>query len=54
MLLCLIMSSGVRRVRWDRVYGTTLDQVGPNMDKLDQLGQVGRHFAVFRLLGRAP
>ena len=28
--------SGVRGVRWERVYGTNLDQVGPNMAKLDQ------------------
>ena len=41
-------------VRWDRVYGTNLDQVGPNMAKLDLLGQVGRHFAVFCLFGKAP
>ena len=47
-------STGVRGVRWDRVYGTNLDQVGPNMAKLDQLGQVGRHFAVFGLLRKAP
>ena len=39
-------------VRWDRVYGTNLDQAGPNWAKLDQLGQVGRHFAVFRLLSK--
>ena len=32
------------------MYGTNLDQAGPNWAKLDQLGQVGRHFAVFRLL----
>ena len=40
------ISSGVRGVRWERMYGTNLDQVGPNMAKgvLDQLGQVGRHF----------
>ena len=46
--------SGVPGVRWDRVYGTNLAQVGPNMAKLDLLGQVGRHFAVFCLLGKAP
>ena len=46
--------SGVRGVRWDRVYGTNLDQVGPDMAKLDQFGQVGRHFAVFCLLRKAP
>ena len=27
-------------MRWDRVYRTNLDQVGPNMAKLGQLGQV--------------
>ena len=36
------------------MYGTNLDQVGPNMAKLDLLGQVGRHFAVLCLLGKAP
>ena len=36
------------------MYGTNLDQVGPNMAKLDQLGQVGRHFAIFCLLRQAP
>ena len=36
------------------MYGTNLDQVGPNMAKLDLLGQVGRRFAVFCLLGKAP
>ena len=36
------------------MYGTNLDQVGPNMAKLDLLGQVGRHFAVFCLLRKAP
>ena len=41
-------------MRWDRVYGTNLDKVGPNMAKLDQLGQVDRHFAVFYCLGKAP
>ena len=46
--------SGVPGVQWDRVYGTNLYQVGPNMAKLDLLGQVGRHFAVFCLLGKAP
>ena len=30
------------------MYGTNLEQVGPNMTKLDQLGQVG-HLAVFCL-----
>ena len=40
-------------VRWDRVYGTNLDQAGLSWAKLDQLGQVGRHFAVFRLLKKA-
>ena len=50
----LPQESGVRGVRWDRVYGTNLDQVGPNMAKLDQLGQVGRHFAAFCLLRKAP
>ena len=46
-------TSGVQRVRWDRVYGTNLDQAGLNWAKLDQLGQVGRHLAVFRLLRKA-
>ena len=43
-------------VRWRKVYGNNLHQVGPNnVAKLDQLGQVGRHFAVlFCLLGNAP
>ena len=36
------------------MYGTNLDQVGPNMAKLDLLGQVARQFAVFCLLGKAP
>ena len=31
------------------MHGTNLDQVGPNMAKLDQLGHVGRHFAVLFL-----
>ena len=35
------------------MYGTNLDQAGLNWAKLDQLGQVGRHFAVFRLLRKA-
>ena len=42
--------SGVRRVRWDRAYRTNFDQFGPDMAKLDQLGQAGRHFAVFCFL----
>ena len=41
---------GVPGVQWDRVYGTDVDQIGPNMTKMDQLGQVGRRFAVFCLL----
>ena len=44
----------MRGVRWDKVYGTNLDQVGPKKANLDQLGQVGRRFAVFCLLGEAP
>ena len=37
------------------MYGTNLDQVGPNMAKMTtQLGQVGRHFAIFCLLREAP
>ena len=36
------------------MYGTDLDQVGSNMAKLDQLGQVGCHFVVFCLLREAP
>ena len=35
------------------MYGTNLNQAGPNWAKLDQLGQVGHHFAVFRLLRKA-
>ena len=54
MFASFFLLSGVREVRWDRVYGTNLDQVGPNMAKLDQLGQVGRNFAVFCLLRKAP
>ena len=46
--------SVVHGARGDRVYGTNLEQVGPNMAKLDQLGQVGRAFAVFCPLGPAP
>ena len=30
------------------------DQVGPKKANLDQLGQVGRRFAVFCLLRKAP
>ena len=44
----------MRGVRWDKVYGTNLDQVGPKKANLDQLGQVGRRFAVFCLLRKAP
>ena len=29
------------------------DQLGPSWSQLDQLGQVGRHLAVFRLLRKA-
>ena len=36
------------------MYGTNLDQVGPKKANLDQLGQVGRRFAVFCLLRKAP
>ena len=43
----------MRRVKWDKVYGTNFEQVGPNVAKVDQLGQVGSHIAVLCLLGRA-
>ena len=36
------------------MYGTNLDQVGPKKANLDQVGQVGRRFAVFCLLRKAP
>ena len=36
------------------MYGINLDQDGPKKASLDQLGQVGRRFAVFCLLGKAP
>ena len=45
--------SGVRGVRWDKVYGTNLHQVGPKKANLDQLGQVGLRFAVFCLLKKS-
>ena len=32
------------------MYGTNLDQVGPKKANLDQLGQLGRRFAMFCLL----
>ena len=44
----------MRGVRWDKVYRTNLDQVGSKKANLDQLGQVGRRFAVFCLLRKAP
>ena len=52
--LASLLISGVRGVRWAKVYGTNLDQVGPKKANLDQLGQVGRRFAVFCLLREAP
>ena len=36
------------------MYGNNLDQLGPKKANLDQLGQAGRHFAVFCLLRKAP